>query len=334
MGRARNLRAVLGACERGIVTGEHVDEFIDVYSAALDASGMSVGPAHGFEECGRARGVPTDWVTFHRDNIHADPSAPYLVNARSGATYRLRAAAERGLTSKRNVFLRGLGPHGLADAAITQIHNPFGERLFVALYRSHGQKAFSAADATAIRLLAPHVARAFAMRSAIAAIPANSPRSIGAVKNGAAGYAWIEGGDVSFCPRAAHLFEQKLEAGARKLRVLAGTVRDEVARIEREGSAPTFRLDGVRADFAAVGGKVLVLFYEEAAPLPKLSPLTALLSPQQRRIAASVVAGATTDDIASSLAISRETVRTHLRVIARRFGASTRAELAVRLVDR
>ncbi|MBK6696547.1 MAG: helix-turn-helix transcriptional regulator [Myxococcales bacterium] len=108
-------------------------------------------------------------------------------------------------------------------------------------------------------------------------------------------------------------------------------------RTTREGRGRTFRIGGLRVDIATSlrDGKdeTLLLFYDAGARRPPLNAAVKLPPRQQRRIAACLVRGDTLGEIAAELSIGLETVRTHVRVIARRFGASTRAELVLRLCD-
>lgn len=63
-----------------------------------------------------------------------------------------------------------------------------------------------------------------------------------------------------------------------------------------------------------------------ARPLPE--PLQARLSPRQLEVASYLEVGATLDEIAATLSIGRETVRTHAKAIYRRLEVSTRLDLS------
>ncbi|MCO4771541.1 MAG: helix-turn-helix transcriptional regulator [Deltaproteobacteria bacterium] len=63
-----------------------------------------------------------------------------------------------------------------------------------------------------------------------------------------------------------------------------------------------------------------------AQPLPP--PLQSLLSPRQLQVAGYLEVGATLEEIASTLNIGRETVRTHAKAIYQRLDVSTRLDLS------
>ena len=82
-----------------------------------------------------------------------------------------------------------------------------------------------------------------------------------------------------------------------------------------------------------VGRRVMVRLIEELAlRTAALTPAIAgaeQLTPRERELVSLVAAGASNKDIATRLAISIKTVKTHLTSVFKKLGLSTRLELAV-----
>lgn len=103
-------------------------------------------------------------------------------------------------------------------------------------------------------------------------------------------------------------------------------------RVARDGHQVDGPLDGARVRLRAATGPAGTGWIGElTVPQPlELAP-DALLTPTQREVAGSAAVGATCAEIARSLGIRVETVRSHVRDIYARLGISSRAELAQRL---
>src|SRR5947207_1455293 len=170
---------LLAFLEQGIVTGEDVDEFLDLYRRTLGACAMSVGEAFGFNPWVRTLDLPARWMATHRKLQTDDPSPALLLPARRGAVYRVKGDSPEEV--QRNALFKALGDFGFRDAAITTVHNPLGQPIFMALYREEGAPAFSREDAGWIELLHPHVARAFGAHQALRAIDPHGPSTLGDV---------------------------------------------------------------------------------------------------------------------------------------------------------
>ncbi|MEL6188823.1 MAG: helix-turn-helix transcriptional regulator [Myxococcota bacterium] len=101
-----------------------------------------------------------------------------------------------------------------------------------------------------------------------------------------------------------------------------------VGRSDTSVSGP---LDGARIRLRAAHGSLGDAWLGTlAAPAPLERAVDALLTPTQRAVAEYAAVGATCAEIAATLGIRVETVRTHVRDIYARLGISTRAELARR----
>lgn len=83
--------------------------------------------------------------------------------------------------------------------------------------------------------------------------------------------------------------------------------------------------------FAAVTAYIVVL--DGAVPSTTVLRSDAVLTPRQREIAEYAIRGATSGEIARTLAISQATVRSHLKAIYTRLGVCSRVELANALRD-
>ncbi len=77
------------------------------------------------------------------------------------------------------------------------------------------------------------------------------------------------------------------------------------------------------AELAAAGG---------SAPDSAGGPAGPMLTPGEKRVAAAVMRGGSTREIATTLFVSPETVETHLTHIYRKLGVSSRAALVAKLI--
>jgi DNA-binding CsgD family transcriptional regulator len=112
---------------------------------------------------------------------------------------------------------------------------------------------------------------------------------------------------------------------ASRREALAGWTR----RVDREGAPVLVVVDDALASWVRLSGgdgRSRILWMLQRAPRPTAGPLSTL-SRRQREIAEYAAAGATLEEIASHLALSVETVRTHLKAAYRQLGVSTRLEL-------
>ena len=112
---------------------------------------------------------------------------------------------------------------------------------------------------------------------------------------------------------------------------------DRLARIPtllrsaREGDAVDGPLDGARIQLRAARGTLGPAWLGTlSTPEPLERASDGMLTPTQRAVAGYAAVGATSAEIARTLGIRVETVRTHIRDIYTRLGISTRAELARR----
>lgn len=107
---------------------------------------------------------------------------------------------------------------------------------------------------------------------------------------------------------------------AEEVRQFAG-VAQAMAREVRE--APLSLRDGT------VGGVTLA---RAGVPGHEIDGLSSLLTAQERRVAALLIEGRSNPEIAATLVLSRETVKTHVAHILRKVGAANRVEAAARLL--
>lgn len=104
-----------------------------------------------------------------------------------------------------------------------------------------------------------------------------------------------------------------------------------VLSVGRSGTQVSAPLDGARIRLRAAHGSLGDAWLGTlAAPAPLERAVDALLTRTQRSVAEYAAVGATCAEIATTLGIRVETVRTHVRDIYARLGISTRAELARR----
>ncbi len=107
---------------------------------------------------------------------------------------------------------------------------------------------------------------------------------------------------------------------------LLGTVRStDYTTVVRTRSGERLK---VEIHSVAIGDRHVVGVFgvaDELGDLPATAPL-AELTPRQHEVLAALLRGASTDDIADSLQISRETVRNHIRGIFRALRVRSRVE--------
>jgi DNA-binding CsgD family transcriptional regulator len=311
-----------------VLTGGDVDELLMLYSRALSAHSMSLAQAFGFHPWVHTHNLPEAWMATHRRLQHQDPSPVLLGAAPAGASYRVSAESPPEVR-ERDLF-SALDAHGFSDAAITTVANPFGERLFLALYRERGAAPFDADDADLIRLRHPHVARALMARSAVDAIRPDGPRSATDAARRAHGHAFLDGDGVEWSRPGLALIERCFDV---PLAAVERCLLDE--RDRRRGSElpRSFHVGPLRVELAELPRRTLVLLYHESAQ-PGFGPAAHLLTPAQRRIAAGLARDLSMRGVADELGLSVETVRSHVRAACARLGVKRATAMLALLMSR
>lgn len=334
---SREVEQLLSFLERGIAAREEVHEFLFLYSRVFHACSASIAVGHGFFPWACTRDVPEAWLATHRRLQAQDPSPQLLLGAAGGSTYRVKSDSTPEV-QERPLF-RALDGHGYADAAISTVHNPFGAPLFTALYREAGDARFSKGDARLVKVLHPHVARAFAVQSAVDALSPEGPATVTAAQRGARGHAYVLGSDVVWSASGRAFFLEELQMSVTPA-ALDATLRAELERWRTVQGPRTFRVGGARIDHVDLPARktqrarTLMLVYDDRTLPARLGPAARLLSPRQRRVVEELATGRTLAESARTLRVSPETVRTHFREACKRLGVSRRSELLARLLER
>lgn len=189
---------------------------------------------------------------------------------------------------------------------------------WIGVFRRWGAPVFAHKDRRRMR---PLVHRCQTMLAAAAALSGGDP---------AAGPAYLvvspDGRVLHASVRAAPWLERPgfRDALVATIRSCGETAPDDRPRVMDRAEATISRLTGDT-------GSTYLVCVRPLQPL-RLRPI-ADLSPTQRRIAEFLVAGAQVGEVASTLEISAETVRTHLQAIYLRLGVANRLELARALED-
>jgi len=330
--RRQALRSLVPLLERGIVTEGDGDEFLSLYTKVWGGFGISLGQQFGFGPIVVNRDVPPSWVAAHTRLRHEDPSHRFLAGAPQGTpfvTSRVWNATSRRL----EIYQQFVEVHGYADSIVQHFAAPKLGDLFGAVMRPRGAKPFSEDDVTIARLLHTLVAGALATRSALhALVMPGAP--------GPSGHAFVSfpGMRVELALASRRAWERILREplGPRGLRRVERMLERIALDFRRGGPGARVRrlLGGVVAELAWVppraneSHRALILFFEEGVDEGVLGPAAELLSPTQRKVAELAARGRTNVEIAATLHLSMETVRTHLREGMRRLDVARRAELA------
>ena len=95
--------------------------------------------------------------------------------------------------------------------------------------------------------------------------------------------------------------------------------------LAQDGTRRVAELDSVRLDD---GGRMIGVFglVDVGSEPPNAEATSALLTPRQHQVLASLASGCSTDQIAQQLSITRDTVRNHIRGVLRALDAHSRLE--------
>lgn len=319
---------------RGLVTEEDGEEFVELYAGAMDAKGIVVGQSFGFHPWCAQDDIPPEWPAAHTRLRHQDPSLEFFARNPAGTPFVISSLFGE-VEAKREIFHELTHVSGFVDGMVQRFSTSWGDAIHVVVYRKRGQRRFSADDTALASLLHPHVAGALSTRSALAAI--ERPGSPAKVRADGDAYVAFPSLDVVLSPRAERTWTRELgpqtPVGWQRVRRLVARAALEflhgVPGARSRKVYPTLRAELSWVPPAAgETHRALVLFFREAAKEPTLAaPFAELLSPTQRRVAELAAGGATNPQIARTLGVSLETVRTHVREVFRRLGVSRRSEL-------
>lgn len=216
----------------------------------------------------------------------------------------------------------------------------------MSLLRSARSGEFSPDEQAALRMLAPHLARAFALRGRLAALDgalgALDCLPLGVLALDARGRlveANRAGQRVLECADGLSVERGTVRAGAAFQRavaeVAASTTRQPAAlRVTRPSDRPPWSVlvapASARPGLAAARAVVLVFVSDPAAvPLPRAALLEKLygFTPAEADLAAELMRGASLHEAADRLAITANTARTHLKRIFAKTQVRRQSEL-------
>lgn len=234
------------------------------------------------------------------------------------ATWSRRFVLRKELVADRSRFRRSRlyrlwRAHGLCDITRLLVYERGALLALVALVRRDGEPAFARADVRRLQPLVAGAKHAFAL--AAQAELDGHPEERGEL-------VLDPRGQVMFASDAARAWLAVVDCGEAIARLAAHLVR----KTPREGS---FTIHGLRFRWVRMDGREGpgTIVTVDGAPLLSVAP-DALLSPLQQVIARRAAEGASAAAIAAALARGKESVRSHMKQIYRRLGASNRAQLA------
>lgn len=319
------LRQLLARLQNGLVTDAHADEALDLLLPAVGASAATIVQRGSFANWNRQSAVPAAWEEAHTRLGHQDFSVPAVSRSPAGAWYlgmKTSTARERDVELCQKFFGLGFG-----DWCLTRIPCPMFGELHLVVYRAKGAPLFDEDDRAVLDLVTPHVERALAARAAIAHVTEHND----------APHAWLSypSRRVDWSPTARAIWRARL--GAISERGWGKIERALFAAAERGASGLAGRawLRGdLSVEIAVVPPergetrRVLALFHEGRSAAPIATPAEELLSTGERDIARKIAGGWSAAEIALARRVSEETIRTQLKTICMKLGAS-RVELAM-----
>ena len=234
-----------------------------------------------------------------------------------------------------------LAPAGLGDELRVALRA--GGRCWgvMCLHREDGAAGFGDRDVAVVAAVAPHVAnglRLGAMAESVPSGPSADPppgvlvldQDLSVVSANPAAAAWL-----------TEIAGEEWNRGSS----VPFAVRSAVARYRSDGENATATILGGTRGWVAVhlsgltggdGAAQTAVVLEAARPAQVGSLLldAHALTPAQRRVAALVLQGRSTQQIVNDLCISRNTVQEHLRAVFDKFGVGSRRELVAAVLAR
>ena len=331
--RRQHLTGLLELLSRGIVSAEDADSFVGLLRGALGVHGIGLVQNASYDAWNAAPGIPASWIVKHKQHEKEDPSSEILANRPPGTFYLVsRDLSPAELDSPlHSAFI----DCGLRDAALTKLHNPFFEDLFLVLYRHDGQAQFTEDDRLLLTLLHPHLTGALATRRALGAV--RSPDSTGQLQ-AYARLSWPKK-EVEWSERGRRLWTDRLGPLSAQMwrRIDRAVLRAAALFVSsRGGGRSQLIVPELRVEFAYVPprrgeSRAMLAMFQIDAEAPRELPRTPageLLTPRELAIARGVAAGQSLADVADQLGISRETARTYLKAVYSKFRVSGRLALA------
>jgi len=340
--RRPHLVGLLELLGRGIVSSADADSFVQLLRGTLGVHGIMILQNARHDAWNATSGIPASWLAKHQELQAEDPSKEILASRPPGTFYFV----ERDLPpeDRTSPLRRAFMSCGLRDAAVTKLHSPFFEDLFLAVYRHDGESAFTEDDRLLLALLHPHLAGALATRRSLGALQSSgAPADRGPV----VAYArlswplrrvdWSEQGRREWTLRLG----PQSASGWKRIERAIWSAASHFQSAQTGGRSQVI-LPDLRVEFAYVPPErgetraMLAMFHAnvDEARTTRPAPVEELLSPRELAIARGVAAGAPLADVAKGLGITRETARTHLRAVYTRLRVSGRIALAKALEAR
>jgi DNA-binding CsgD family transcriptional regulator len=187
----------------------------------------------------------------------------------------------------------------------------------VALVRGEGQPDFSDEEVAFVARIGDHIA--YGLRDALLRETASAP-----IADHAPGVIVLErDGSVRSVTDEAKFWLEQLPPDR-------GTPRRARMRLS-SGGWLTVHAAGLHGDGADAAQVAVILSPSATAELEPLRLALHGLTPREREVAQLLTRGATNDDIARALWISRYTVKDHVKAIYAKLGVASRAELSAKL---
>ena len=338
------VETLLSLLERGLVSGQDVEDFLELMRAVFQLRGVVVGNEASWASWTREVGVPEGWAERYEQMKDDDPSVAFLRSAPLGTWWVLSREPQR----EHPVFIAAK-EHGIHDCAITALPGPSRSIIKLVLFRSAEEGDFGTGQLALLGLLYPHFAGAVGSGLAVRALCMPATEGLAQALQGIRAYAYLSlpSRRVEWSATAKSFLEERLGllSSASWLRVedamFAAAAQFYGAHLAGR-SQPILR--GIRAELAMLPPeseethRMLVTLTDDLdasdiAPLLPASatrqrPAEAALSARQLQVARLAAAGDPVHVIARELGVSQATVRTHLRGAYTRLGINSRAELA------
>lgn len=323
------LRALLALLSRGIANDGDADELVSLYGRAFEGVGIAIGQRCFFGDWSRVVDIDPEWMATHTRLIDQDPSERIVSAGPLGRPFMFSRDVVGSLRNCElfDAFTRRAG---LADSMVQRFRIAIDGDVFMVVLHPKEVGAFDDRHELLARALHPQMEAALKTRTALHALGVK-----GAPSSDGHAIVSLPRGTVTLDARARLTWQDVLGpidgGGWHRLEcALARAVRD----LHREGRRSRTLLRSVVAELAWLPPepdetrRALLLFYVQRDAGELDSFAAALLSPMQRKVAEHAARGMKNPEIADALAITTETVRTHLREAMRRLGIRRASELS------
>jgi DNA-binding CsgD family transcriptional regulator len=249
------------------------------------------------------------------------------------------SAATSGALDRDPVWREMLGPGGLGDQLGAPLVADGLTWAYLSLYRDEGRAWFGPGDAAFVASVAPMLAarlRAGLRQTASASTDPGEPGTV------------IVDRDMKLVTATSHAWRWIARLGLEKpsdaeplpgfiyamlARLAHGAQPDQTAQVRLQAADGTWALvraaplTGPQVD----GGYAITLQTAPAADLTRVLMPAWNLTPRERDVAALIIEGRSSDDIATSLFLSPHTVRDHTKAIFGKVGVHSRRHLTAAL---